>query len=68
MSLLCLIGRHKPSLPSLKRYGQDGYKALCENCGTPLLGSRKGSWRPDRSAAETMPERQSPSAKAELDD
>lgn len=68
MSLLCLIGRHKPSIQSLGRTGDDGYKALCQDCGTPLLKARKGTWQADRPLASARSFRTSSGAKGERED
>ncbi|AOR80878.1 hypothetical protein BES08_29225 (plasmid) [Novosphingobium resinovorum] len=51
MSLLCLIGRHRPSAVSLT-YGKDGdYLALCEVCAVPLARHRTGGWHAVRPLA-----------------
>jgi hypothetical protein len=45
MQLLCVLGRHKPSMQSLSRGKHGGYAALCDACGVPLERADKGSWR-----------------------
>lgn len=45
MSILCFLGRHKPSQASMAR-GRDGrYVALCETCACPLERDESLSWR-----------------------
>jgi len=45
MSLLCMFGRHRPSLTSIMRHGGrlDG---LCDACGLPLTKDSHGQWVP----------------------
>jgi len=45
MSLLCYIGRHKPSIHSISRAEHGGHAALCEDCAVPLKRHDGGSWR-----------------------
>jgi len=44
MSLLCLFGRHRPSLHSVAR-SRNGYSALCEACARPLERGGDTPWR-----------------------
>lgn len=46
MSLLCLLGLHKPSPPSLNRTEQGTYTALCEDCGVPIDRKESRRWKP----------------------
>jgi hypothetical protein len=43
MSLLCLFGRHNPSLHSVAR-SATGYRALCDACARPLERTSSGRW------------------------
>jgi hypothetical protein len=43
MSLLCLFGRHTPSLHSVAR-STLGYRALCDGCARPLERTSTGRW------------------------
>src|SRR5688572_28414908 len=45
MSLLCYIGRHRPSVQSLSRGKHGGYVGLCDACGVPMERADKGGWR-----------------------
>lgn len=45
MSLLCILGRHKPSLASIAQRSGGGHKCLCEACAMPLERDGKGKWR-----------------------
>jgi hypothetical protein len=45
MSLLCLIGRHKPSPPSINRTEQGKYTALCEVCTVPIESKDSKRWK-----------------------
>jgi hypothetical protein len=45
MSLLCFLGRHRPSITSIGRGKHGGYSALCESCGCPIEQHEKGPWR-----------------------
>lgn len=44
MSLLCLFGRHKPSLHSVTK-AHRGYRALCDHCARPLERELEGQWQ-----------------------
>jgi hypothetical protein len=46
MSLLCILGRHKPSPPSIKRNQHGQYTALCEACGVPIESKDSKRWKP----------------------
>ena len=46
MSLPCLLGRHNPSPPSIKRTKQGQYTALCEACGMPIESKDAKHWKP----------------------
>jgi hypothetical protein len=43
MSLRCLFGRHRPLLASIIRR-ENGYTALCDECGLPIERSEDGRW------------------------
>ena len=43
MSLLCLLGRHRPMLTSIIRREQ-GFSALCDHCGAPIERGDHGRW------------------------
>jgi hypothetical protein len=43
MSILCLFGRHQPSLSSIRRRGS-GYAGLCDSCARPLEREEHGKW------------------------
>jgi hypothetical protein len=45
MSLLCYLGRHKPSTHSIARGKHGGYQALCDCCGVPVERHDKGLWK-----------------------
>lgn len=45
MSLLCLLGRHKPSPPSINRIDQGKYTALCAHCGVPVESKDSRRWK-----------------------
>jgi len=45
MSLMCLLGRHKPSLASISHRSGGGHKCLCEACALPLERDHRGKWR-----------------------
>jgi len=45
MSLLCILGRHRPSLASIAFRSGGGHKCLCEACAMPLERDGKGKWR-----------------------
>jgi hypothetical protein len=53
ISLLCFVGRHRPSSASFDRRAGGGYRALCEYCGCPLEREDKGRWH----ASEPTPRR-----------
>lgn len=43
MSLLCLLGRHRPMLTSILRR-EHGFSALCDHCGAPIEREEGGRW------------------------
>jgi hypothetical protein len=43
MSLLCLLGRHRPMLTSIIQRGR-GFSALCDHCGAPIERGEGGRW------------------------
>jgi hypothetical protein len=43
MSLLCLLGRHRPMLTSIIQRHR-GFSALCDHCGAPIERSEGGRW------------------------
>jgi len=45
MSLLCLLGRHTPSLASIAYNSGGGLKAICGACAMPLERDGTGKWR-----------------------
>jgi hypothetical protein len=45
MSVLCLLGRHKPSQPSINRTEPGKYTALCANCGVPVESRDSRRWK-----------------------
>jgi hypothetical protein len=45
MSLLCLLGRHTPSPPSLNRTDEGKYTALCQACGVPIESKDSRGWK-----------------------
>jgi hypothetical protein len=45
MSVLCYVGRHKPSIHSVSRGKHGGYAALCAACGVPLEQIDSRGWR-----------------------
>jgi hypothetical protein len=51
-SLLCVLRRHQPSMPSLARGKQGGCTALCDACGVPIERGDKGSWRASEPAMQ----------------
>jgi hypothetical protein len=44
MSLLCLLGKHRPSLSAIVRR-PDGYASLCEACACSLARAADGRWK-----------------------
>jgi hypothetical protein len=50
MSLLCLLGRHRPMLTSIIQRGR-GFSALCDHCGAPIERGEGGRWRMSRRLA-----------------
>jgi hypothetical protein len=45
MSLLCILGAHRPALTTVTRKAA-GLGALCERCGLPLERPPTGRWAP----------------------
>jgi hypothetical protein len=43
MSLLCLLGRHRPMLTSIIQR-EHGFAALCDHCGAPIERGEGGRW------------------------
>jgi hypothetical protein len=43
MSLRCLLLRHRPMLTSIVKR-QNGYTALCDECGLPIERADEGRW------------------------
>jgi hypothetical protein len=43
MSLLCLLGRHRPMLTSIIQRGR-GFSALCDHCGAPIERDPSRRW------------------------
>ena len=43
MSLLCLLGRHRPMLTSIIQR-EHGFAALCDSCGAPIEREEGGRW------------------------
>jgi hypothetical protein len=43
MSFSCLFGRHRPMLASIIKR-QNGYAALCDDCGLPIERAENGRW------------------------
>lgn len=43
MTLTCFFGRHRPMLASIIKR-QNGYAALCDDCGLPIERAESGRW------------------------
>jgi hypothetical protein len=43
MSLLCLLGRHRPMLTSIIQRHR-GFSALCDHCGAPIERREGARW------------------------
>lgn len=62
MRFLCALGRHKPSSVSISRGKNDDYRALCDECGVPMVSHGKNAWRAAQPASVTAAVTTSPSA------
>jgi hypothetical protein len=45
MLLLCRLGSHRPSPPSINRSEQGKYTALCQDCGLPIESKDSKRWK-----------------------
>jgi hypothetical protein len=43
MSIRCFFGRHRPNLTTIVGR-DDGFTALCDDCGMPLSRKEHGRW------------------------
>ncbi len=67
MSVLCYVGRHKPSIHSVSRGKHGGYVALCDSCGVPLERIDNRPWRAaEPNIGNSQPSRHRQAAGAEI--